>query len=290
VNNKHHPRPVIIVGAMKAGTTSLRYFLTAHPKINFGCREVHYFNSTRSISQEGYEKAIRRSGCDFSGDYFGDDTPAYSYDESCAQKILDLYPEAKILFLLRDPVKRAESNYWHAVRRGVESRSLEMALKQELSGDTKNRWLTYIERSRYSAQIERFARLMPSTNLMVLSLDQLIAAPVEEAQKICNFLGVQHDPKLNAFPLQNAMNTYPDPSLNKILGERWNRTRATKYLALKLREISSFRSKKTPMPVSCIELLTENLSYELELWRSVCDGNFDLNSFMEACVMEKVDR
>ena len=86
------------------------------------------------------------------------------------------------------------------------------------------------------------------------------------------------------------MNTYPEPSLNKILGERWNRTRATKYLALKIREISSFKSKKTPMPVSCKELLTEKLSYELELWRSVCDASFDLNSLMEAFGTEKVDR
>ena len=63
------------------------------------------------------------------GSLIGDDTPTYSYLKDVPARIHSMLSEVKLLWILREPLARSISNYWHAVAVGKEGRSIENACR-----------------------------------------------------------------------------------------------------------------------------------------------------------------
>lgn len=106
----------IIVGAMKSGTSSLAFHLSNHPDIYMPESEVHFFND-----DEAYEKGYQHYLNQFEylqNKIVGEKTPTYSYLKKCPERIYDFNANVKLIWIFRNPVDRAYSNYWHAVKRG----------------------------------------------------------------------------------------------------------------------------------------------------------------------------
>ena len=149
----------IIVGAMKAGTTTLADYLRHHSEIYMPEEELHFFDA-RGGYTDRWERGVKWYEKQFESadpsDICGEKTPTYSCLPSVPERIYQVVPDVKIIWILRNPVDRSYSNYWHAVRAGAEKLSFEEAVKQEDERIKENIWKGYVRRSHYINQIDRF--------------------------------------------------------------------------------------------------------------------------------------
>ena len=213
----------LIVGAMKAGTTTLFNWLDEVDGIAMPDRkELRYFcgdNWERGRSwYESHFAGIER--------ITGEASPCYSDPERVAltaQRIESEYPEIKLIYVLRDPLDRARSHYQHEVQRGRENRPFAEAASPE-SG--------YVRMSRYSLCLEQYRRLFADDRLLVMPFDRIFGDSETGWEELLEFLGVNSSPR-------------PGTHFNETVGKR----RFT-LLMLKLWE-SGFtdRLKKAPAPL-----------------------------------------
>ena len=104
----------LVIGAQKCGTTSLHYYLEQHPKlVGSTFKELHFFNKDMRLGKgvDEYSKCFR--GYRKEGVQFFESTPAYLYHPHVANAIKSHLPDARLIVVLRDPVKRACSAWNH---------------------------------------------------------------------------------------------------------------------------------------------------------------------------------
>ncbi len=139
----------IIGGAPKCGTTSLHFILGQHPKISMPDEEIHYFDADDPIVHPDFLFVSRgklewfdaRPGCTHNLDWYisrfagfpaddciGEDSTTYLHSASAPDRIKALMPGVKLIFMLRNPVARAFSQYWHLVMSARATCSFEKAL------------------------------------------------------------------------------------------------------------------------------------------------------------------
>ena len=190
----------IIAGAQKCGTTSLHHYLAAHPRLFLPRRpqELHFFDFDAN-----YEKGMQWYSAHFAkaapGQKVGQTSPLYLYDERVPARLAGMLPDVRIIVLLRDPVKRAYSHYWHQVKKGTEDLPFMPALAREQQRIAVNydyrRWYSYLDRGRYTRQLARFNQVFPRRQLLVLSTEALGARPYETLGRCFEFLGVEPLPR-----------------------------------------------------------------------------------------------
>jgi hypothetical protein len=125
------------------------------------------------------------------------------------KRMKETIPDAKVVMVLRDPVKRAHSHYWHEVRLGREDRSFREAVKQEIEflkeenhRDQKifedpfffspeHMHFTYVERSLYSEQIKRWMSEYRRNRILVLFSENLFQKTDETTRRVASFVGIE---------------------------------------------------------------------------------------------------
>ncbi len=204
----------IIVGSMKAGTTSLHHWLMLSEQISMLRGESHFFN--RSDRFEKGEKEYKKFLPPESGNRLvGDDTPTYSFLSEVPERIHSMAPNVKILWILRDPLKRAISQYWHAARKGFETRPINQAFTDELNGKTDNIWKLYLHRSCYKDQIERYLKYFSDKKIHFVNFKDFAANDLEEKRRITDFLKIDYIQ--SAVPHSNETSSFPKENVNKLL-------------------------------------------------------------------------
>ncbi|MCA0152372.1 sulfotransferase family protein [Winogradskyella vincentii] len=144
--NKRLPN-FIIVGFPKCGSTSLHYYLNDHPEIFMPTqKELHYFTNEKlsQLNEGPQDNKVNQFNISSFSEYqkkfknvknervIGEVSPSYINYPECIDKIKEkLGDEVKIIIIVRDPIKRAFSNYLHLVRESREKQSFYEALKQE---------------------------------------------------------------------------------------------------------------------------------------------------------------
>ncbi len=144
----------IIGGAPKCGTTSLHFILGQSPQIGIPDEEIHYFDADDPITHPDFLNANgpelkwfdtrqeHAANLDWYTSRFarfqdklliGEDSTTYLFSAVAARRIKELLPDVRLIFLLRDPVKRAYSQYWHLICSGRLSCSFERALSRHSS-------------------------------------------------------------------------------------------------------------------------------------------------------------
>lgn len=200
------PRPnFFIVGAPKAGTTTLHGWLQAHPQVFlpdlkepdfFTWREIEaqnlYYGATNTVKTEADYLAL------FSGagqaNAIGEASVSYLWYPQTAEKIRAFNPQARILILLRHPSARAISHYKMDERLGFVSTSLEDIFYQRTGhAQQANYFQQYIELGNYSQQIERYFNAFGRENVLVMLPDGGLET---ELARILHFLGVAEMPEL----------------------------------------------------------------------------------------------
>ena len=204
------PPDFLILGCQKGGTTSLYDLVVQHPRIHAASqKELHFFSLhyRRGWSWYAAQFPKRRRRQLWWRGLSGEATPYYLFHPLAAQRIAQHCPKAKLIVLLRDPVERALSQYFHSVRLGLETLPLEAALEAEparLAGaeaslsrgeaHRSHQEHSYVSRSRYGQQLDRYAQLFPAHQLLVLRSERFFADPVGCTETVWRFLGVQPQP------------------------------------------------------------------------------------------------
>lgn len=176
-----------ILGAQKAATTSLAYLLDQHPQIAMSStKEPHFYSTAWDQGVTWYEGLFP---ADFDGVRL-DASTSYAMvhcDENqvpiedqpqglvkvCA-RIHEATPDARFVYVVRDPVERVYSAYWHNVRAGRETRPF-------LDAVVNNHH--YLSPSRYATQIARYLELFPRDRFLFLVFEDITSDMAGAANK-----------------------------------------------------------------------------------------------------------
>jgi hypothetical protein len=122
----------LIIGAQKAGTSSLFNYLSMHPQVkNSYKKEVHYFDKNYDKPINWYKQYFPFKFGVNDKTMIGEATPNYLYHPFVAGRIKKTIPDVKMIVLLRNPVERVISQYFQAVRKNNEKRPLMQSLLEE---------------------------------------------------------------------------------------------------------------------------------------------------------------
>ncbi len=182
----------VIAGVQKCGTTSLFQALDLHPRVlRPKHKEIHFFDQHWRRGTSWYADQFP----DLSpGQMTGEATPVYSYGATARRRMIRTLPEVKVVLVLRDPVSRAYSHYWHSRRNQEDLPTFEEALAAEpqrlASGNPLDaRRFSYFDRGRYVAQVRPLQRAY-GENLLVTTLEQLTADPTGEIGAVMRHVGL----------------------------------------------------------------------------------------------------
>lgn len=195
-----------IVGAAKAGTTSLYHYLDRHPQI-YMCpnKEPRFFalenekldfqgpaqqiNHTSVTTWETYSQLFAGVTDELA---IGEASTLYLSSPKAPARIKHYLPNVKLIAILRDPAARAFSSYVHLVRDGYETLSFEAALEAEKER-IKARWQPlwyYQQRGFYYQQLKRYFDIFASEQIQVYLFKDLVREPTKVFRDITSFLEV----------------------------------------------------------------------------------------------------
>lgn len=222
-----------IVGAQKAGTTSLYSYLIQHPGFAASDeKEIHFFDR-----EAVYKKGVKyyRSFFPFftRGKVMIEATPKYLYCTKCAKRIKQYSNNAKIVVLLREPVSRAYSAYnmyrqWKDPERWIEdNRNVVNQDWIDFMGSHMERgeipgiaeFLEYetdiindnlnieepslLRRGVYGPQIDRFVSEFGRDNVLIIFSDDLKSNPEVMVNQILMFVGLDTSVKIK-YPMKHV--------------------------------------------------------------------------------------
>lgn len=182
-----------VIGAPKAGTTSLHFYLGRHPEIQMSSnKEPRFFAGPENgipyapgrVSDLGEYEALFDSGLAVRGEA-STDYAIHPRRTGVPERIGEMVPDAKFIYLVRDPIARTISHYQMRVAVLGERRSLEDAL-----GDFTDVASPYIWPSLYASQLELYLRRFSQERLLVVDQADLLADRRTALQRIFRFLEV----------------------------------------------------------------------------------------------------
>jgi hypothetical protein len=188
----------VIVGAAKSGTSSLAAYLAWRRDVFFAPgKEVYFFDENFEQGLDWYRRHFAEAG---DAPAVGEATPGYMADPAAITRMAETIPEARLIALLRHPVDRAYSHYWHWRERKGERREFEEIARYELANwgsDGSPTWdpqhpenYRYLGMSRYLPQLQRIADAFSRDQLQVVMFDDLSKKPVETFQEVCRHVGI----------------------------------------------------------------------------------------------------
>ena len=184
---------LIVIGAARCGTTSLHRYLDAHPEIAMSReKELDFF-----VEGKNWERGLGWYEAQFlPAQLRGETSPSYSaypFYLGVPERIREVLPEARIVYLVRDPIERIVSHYQH---RAVTYR--EMGTLDDVLADARlARW--FVDVSRYALQLERYLEHFRSDDVLVVDADALAADPASALSAVFAFLDVDPNFRSEAF-------------------------------------------------------------------------------------------
>ena len=212
----------IIIGAMKAATTSLYTYLKQHPDIFMTkVKEPMFFNNFNQITDFkvlGNKSKKVNSLLDYFSMFssvenesaIGEASPAYIYNEKAPYLIKEHLTDVKIIAILRQPTDRAYSNFLHTKRADRENvNSFEQAIKieKERISDNWSPLYHYIQKGFYSVQLKRYYNLFPKENIKVYLFEDVVKNPKETLKDIFKFLNVDENIEIDVSKKSNVSGT-----------------------------------------------------------------------------------
>ncbi|MCP4606045.1 MAG: sulfotransferase [Proteobacteria bacterium] len=193
----------IIIGAMKSGTTSIHHILGSHDDVFMPEKETYFFD-VDDIEQHGDFFIKTKSGWTFhdyekdfdtyfpwyqrffaaaaSGQVIGEDTTTYLASPKAPGRIAKLLPKAKLVAVLRDPVARAYSHYWHNMAAGRVTKSFEKTIQQG-GGNL-------LARGFYEDHLRRYEQFLKAGRLKVILFEDFLSDKQGTTDALCAYLGL----------------------------------------------------------------------------------------------------
>jgi len=186
------PPEIYLIGAQKSGTTTLAHLLFQHPNV---CRckrkEPHFFTHNWSRGLAWYQDLFPN----YEDTVCIDASTSYSMAplslqkksnstekrEGVPQKLYSINPNARFIYLLRDPVERTYSGYWHNVATGREHKSFGEAIKDNP---------LYLDVSNYYGQLAVWLEYFPLESFLFILFEDLKKNPEQVAKACFKFIGL----------------------------------------------------------------------------------------------------
>ena len=174
---------LVVIGAQKCGTSGLHYQLSLHPEIWMSRpKELNFFIEERNWSR----------GQDWYRHYFdarakvrGESSPnytAYPQHLGVPERMHSVVPDAKLVYVVRDPLDRIAAHWVHNYAKRRE--------KGDLAATLTHANASYVVRSQYHMQLQRFLAHYPFEQILVLEQEELRSAPEETLRRVFEFTGV----------------------------------------------------------------------------------------------------
>lgn len=212
-----------IIGAAKAGTTSLHFYLDEHPQVQMSVnKEPHYFAGTATdipypmgrISRlADYERLF-----DASAPMRGEASPSYAAfprRQGVPERIKEMVPGGRFIYLVRDPIARTVSHYQHAVAAGNEKRTLSEALS-----DAEDPYCFLTCQSFYAKQLRRYLEHFPAERVLVVDQSELLGDRRATLKQVFAFLEVDAEfdsPSFDAELLKGEERRVATPGYTRLL-------------------------------------------------------------------------
>ncbi len=223
-NRKTLPPSFFVVGAQKAGTTALHYYLSQHPDIFLPeIKETHFFDDGHGDFRLGVDCYIDRyfrtkADCLLAGEV----DPEYLFFPEAAPRIAEHFPRSRLIFIFRDPVARAYSHYQMSLSRGRERLEFHKAIAREQvrmdlmpesinpdaervlyrsQGQNEEEYrrlfnhvarsdFSYVSRGFYFKQVARYLEFFPREQMLFLLADDLRKDATRALRCVYKHLGV----------------------------------------------------------------------------------------------------
>lgn len=173
----------IIIGAAKCATTWLQHSLTRTPEIHMPGPELHFFSRQydRGISWYTDQFDVSRDTVKI-----GEKSNSYLTEPQAAERIRDHYPDARLILQMRDPVKRAYSDYCMLFRRGEVSSRIDDYLDPNCAADGR-----FLSDGRYTHHLTRFYDIFPADQILLLAYEDVRHDPNTHLQKVGAHIGFE---------------------------------------------------------------------------------------------------
>jgi hypothetical protein len=217
------PKHFFIGGAQRSGTTYTYHLCADHPQIEMAHPvkpEPKFFMNPALVSQGLAYYHAQYFGQKADVSLYGEKSTSYIEVEYAAQHIAAHLPDAKFVFILRNPVERAISNYWFSHKNGFETLPLADAIYGESArvADFEPRKISvspyaYLKRGRYIDYLRMYARYFDRQQIHVMIYEQVVNNP-QAAHDLYAFLGIDttHVPATQ-FQIINANDDRPHDHL-----------------------------------------------------------------------------
>jgi hypothetical protein len=269
---------LIVIGAMKAGTTSLHNYLDAHPDIAMSAvKETHFFSNPKYWSKgiAWYESHFNEPA-----KLRGETSTTYAvYPKipDVPRRMSSLVPDAKLIYLVRDPVDRFLSHYVHFAALGLERRPFGEVVEAVRLGDP----MPYLFQSLYYSQIERYLEFFKADQILILATETLQQRREVALGAICGFLGLPYDfpPQVIAKQFNKSEDQFHRSLWSDLVYPRWLHThprlpwklKAPFYRLAKLGEKRIERPRPSPIE---LEILTEAFRSDVQKLRDFTGASF----------------
>ena len=177
----------LIIGAMKAGTTSMHYYVGAHPQVFMPrANDLNFFIEEMNWTKgwAWYEEQFAAAGAETA---VGEVSPGYSFHpvrKGVPARIAGALPDARLIYIVRHPIERMRSQWVHRSLRGMERRPLDRALLDDPR---------YLDRSRYGMQVDEYLRHFSRDQLLVVVTEELARSQAAVMRGVYDFLDVDPD-------------------------------------------------------------------------------------------------
>jgi hypothetical protein len=174
---------LIVIGAQKCGTSGLHYYLSLHPEISVSQpKELNFF-----IAERNWPRGVDwyRSHFDPNAKVRSEASPnytAYPQHLEVPERMHSVVPEAKLLYMVRDPLDRIAAHWVHNYAKRREKGDLRTTLMHPNT--------SYLTRSHYYAQLQRFLRLYPRDRVLVVEQEELRSQRLDTLRRVFEFAGV----------------------------------------------------------------------------------------------------
>jgi hypothetical protein len=174
---------VLIIGGLKCGTTSVHHYMNLHPEIAMSRpKELNFFVAELNwrLGPDWY-----RSHFPVDATMRGESSPHYTNHprfRGVPDRIAELCPDASLIYMVRDPVKRMLSHYVHNIGGRYEHRPIDEALGEL---DT-----AYVDRSRYWTQLEQYLPRFDAERILVVAQEDLHERRAQTMREVFRFCGV----------------------------------------------------------------------------------------------------
>jgi hypothetical protein len=200
----HRLPDFIIGGAPRSGTTWLYLLAARHPQLAMAepmVPEPKFF-----LVDELWQSGIDYYSTKWfdplpAGRMLGEKSANYLESPEVAERMCRVLPRVKLIFLLRNPVDRAYSNYLWSWQNGLETETFERALaleeqrERDLAPNLRYaRPHAYFSRGLYAEHLIRFFNRFPTEQILVLRHEDVATCPERTAAAFHHFLGVDKKP------------------------------------------------------------------------------------------------